>query len=178
MNEKTTKVRKVFNGRLIKVDVLDVKLADGMKARREIVRHPGASAILPRLPDGRFVFVRQFRKPAERELLEITAGTLNKGENPDKCARREVTEETGYQVKMLKKLGKMYTAPGYTDEVIYLYYADLNPVQGASDCDDDEKVTVVYLSAGQVEEAVRKGRIIDSKTLAAWLLFRMKVSRK
>ena len=80
MNEKTLSARTVFDGRLLHVEVLDVELPSGVRSVREIVRHPGASVILPQRPDGQFLFVRQFRKPLERQLLEAVAGTLDPGE--------------------------------------------------------------------------------------------------
>lgn len=167
MNENTVSSQRVFDGRLLKLDALEVELANGQLARREIVRHPGAVAIWARAPDGRFVFVRQFRKAIEQELLEIVAGTLEIGETPEACARRELREETGYAVKTLAPLGSIFTAPGFCTEQIFIFYAELTG-HGAADPDPDEHLEVVLLDAPQWNAMMSRGAVQDAKTLAAW----------
>ena len=147
-------------------------MKDGRRARREIVRHPGAVAVLCRLADGRFVFVRQFRKAIERELVEIVAGTREPGEGPDACARREVQEETGCKVASLERLGCIYTAPGFCNEKIDIYFAGLGRAGGRPRPDPDEHIALVCLSARQVRAMLASGKIKDAKTLAAWLMFK------
>lgn len=172
MHEKTLSSKTVFDGRLLKLDVLEVELEPGTRTVREIVRHPGAAVILPQLPDGRFVFVRQFRKPLETELVEVVAGTLDPGEDPADCAARELREETGYDAGEFRKLGVIFPSPGYTDERIHVYYARLLPARRESSPEKDEKLNVVYLAAERVEEMISNGEIGDAKTLAAWLLYK------
>jgi ADP-ribose pyrophosphatase len=172
MKEKTVISKRKFNGRLIKVDLLKVALANGRYARREIVRYPGAVAVLCRLPGGKFVLVRQFRKAIESALLEIVAGTREPGEGPAACARREVKEETGYEVAKLKLLGWIYSAPGFCDEKINIFFAELNSAGGQPQPDRDEQITLVYLSASRFETMLAAGKIRDAKTLAAWAMFR------
>ncbi|MDD4871752.1 MAG: NUDIX hydrolase [Kiritimatiellae bacterium] len=178
MREKTLKARTVFKGRLLAVEVLDVELECGKRSIREIVRHPGAAVVLAQLEDGRFVFVRQFRKAAEKTILEIVAGGLEKGESPVDCARRELREETGYTARKLVSLGTVYPAPGYTDEVLHLYFAITGRVRGSGSPDEDERLTVEYFTEKQVDRMIRDGRIHDAKTLAAWMLWKAKTSRK
>lgn len=172
MKEKTITSKRKFNGRLIKVDLLKVELENGRHARREIVRHPGAVAVLCRRPDGRFVFVRQFRKAIESELLEIVAGTREPDEGPVVCARREVKEETGYKVSALERLGWIYTAPGFCDEKIDVYFAELGPAAGRQRPDADEQIARACFSSKQVKAMLASGEIRDAKTLAAWTMFR------
>lgn len=167
MQEKTIRSIRVFDGRLIQVDALDIELEPGHKARREIVRHPGAVAVWARAPDGRLVFVRQFRKAIEQELLEIVAGTLEAGETPEACARREIREETGYVAKTLLPLGAIFTAPGFCTERIYIFYAELADGGGA-DPDADERLTVVLLDESEWKAMMSNQAICDAKTLAAW----------
>lgn len=174
MHEKTLSVRRGFTGKLLNLDVVDVELAHGLRSVREIVRHPGGVVILARLPDGRFVLVRQFRKALESVLLEAVAGTLHPGEDPTLCARRELEEETGYQAETLVRLGVIAPAPGYTEERLHLFYATLHPQAGALSPDEDEKIEVVQLTATQVEALMLSGEIWDAKTLAAWFLMKAK----
>jgi ADP-ribose pyrophosphatase len=174
MHEKTLSVRRGFSGKLLNLDVVDVELAHGQRSVREIVRHPGGVVILPRLPDGRFVLVRQFRKAVEEVLLEAVAGTLHAGEDPDLCARRELEEETGYKASTLVRLGVIAPAPGYTEERLYLYFATLCPEAGPLSPDEDEKIEVVPLAPSQIEALMLSGEIWDAKTLAAWYLMKAK----
>lgn len=171
MQEQTIATRAGFEGRLLNVEVLDVRLPDGGRSTREIVRHPGAVVVLPRLPDGRFVFVRQFRKPVETVLLEAVAGTLDPGETPETCARRELLEETGYRATELVSLGRMVPAPGYTSEILHAFYARTAPDAGATSTDHDENIECVTLACDEFERRLDAGDVIDAKTLAVWLLW-------
>jgi ADP-ribose pyrophosphatase len=172
VSERTTRSECVFEGRLLRVERLQVELDGGRESVREVVRHPGAAVVLGKLPDGRFVLVRQFRKPLETELLEAVAGTLHPGESPEACARREVAEETGHAAETLYDLGVIFSAPGYTDERLHVFGARLNEASDGPDPDEDEDVEVVYLAEAEVEARIADGRIGDAKTLAAWLLYR------
>lgn len=172
MIEKTLSTRRAFTGRLLTLDVVEVELEPGVTSRREIVHHGGAVAILARGPDGRLVFVRQYRKPLERELTEVVAGGMEPDETPEQSARREVHEETGYAVKSLMPLGVIYAAPGYTDEALHVFYADLEPTAVASEPDHDERIALVWLDDTEFERGIAAGEWRDSKTLAAWALFK------
>jgi ADP-ribose pyrophosphatase len=171
MNEKTISITPAFTGRLISVETLQVELEPGHRAYREIVRHPGAIAAVARVPDGRFVFVRQFRKPIEREVLEVIAGRKELQERPEDCAAREIKEETGHEVVALHSLGGLYPSPGYVDELIHLFFAELSESAEIPNGDHDERITVEYLTREEFEAMVDGGLIEDAKTLAAWLLF-------
>ena len=123
MREKITHTARVFDGYLIKLDVHKVELPDGKSGKREIVQLPGAVAIVALDADQQTYLVRQFRLAADKIMLEIPAGTLDPGETPEDCARRELQEEIGYVPKNLESLGGIYTAPGYTTEFIHLFLA-------------------------------------------------------
>lgn len=172
MTEETLRSKRVFSGRLLKLEVLRVALDGGRRAWREVVRHPGAVAVLAREPRGRFIFVRQFRKAVETDLLEVVAGTRAAHETPEKCAARELKEETGYAVKKLTHLGYIYTAPGFCNERIDLFLAEVKTKPGRQMTEDDEKITVVLLSSREVKAMIAGHRIHDAKTLALWLLAR------
>jgi ADP-ribose pyrophosphatase len=172
MHEKTLSERRVFAGRLLNVDVVEVELPCGLRSSREIVRHPGGVVILAELPDGRFVFVRQFRKPLETVLTEVVAGTLHAGEDPALCAGRELQEETGYRAAHLERLGTITTAPGYTAERLHVFYARLEEPPQAIRPDEDERIEVVLLNPHDVERMILSEEIWDGKTLAAWCLWK------
>jgi ADP-ribose pyrophosphatase len=170
--ETTLSSTRVFAGRLLNIDLLEVEIEPGVRSRREIVRHPGAIAVIARLPDGRFAFVRQFRKAIERELLEIVAGGLEKNESPADCARREIMEETGHDTLAVVPLGTFYPAPGYTDEILHIFFAELSADSGAHAGDHDERIEVEYRTEAEFNALIDRGEIHDAKTLAAWTLFK------
>jgi ADP-ribose pyrophosphatase len=169
LREETVGSERAFDGSLLHVRVDRVRLADGTEARREVVEHPGAVAILPLLDDGRVVLERQFRQPAGEILWEIPAGTLKPGEDPEECARRELAEETGYSPESLEPLASIYLAPGYSSEIIHLFVARrLRPV--ARNTDHDERVHPVAVEMERVIAMIASGEIRDAKTVCAVLL--------
>ena len=169
--EKTLASQRMYTGRIISVDLVDIELPDGRKAKREVVRHGNAVAILARRPDGKFVFVKQYRKAAEEALIEVSAGGLEAGEDPIEGARRETAEETGYEVTSIKFLTTIICTPGYCEERIHVYFAEISDTPHAQDQDPDENVYPVVLSREEVEDGIRKGTIFDSKTLSAWACY-------
>ena len=169
--EKTLASQRMYTGRIISVDLVDIELPDGRKAKREVVRHGNAVAILARRPDGKFVFVKQYRKAAEEALIEVIAGGLEAGEDPIDGARRETAEETGYEVTSIKFLTTIICTPGYCEERIHVYFAEISDTPHAQDQDPDENVYPVVLSREEVEDGIRKGTIFDSKTLSAWACY-------
>lgn len=168
MKETTLRTERIYEGRIVKLDVMDVRLPDGNEARREIIRHPGAVAIVAADADGSILLVRQYRTAADRILLEIPAGTLHPGEDPLLCAERELQEETGYRPGTLEPLGGIYTAPGYTTEFIHLFYAT-----GLSESrlamDDDEFIEVERRTLPQALAMIDTGEIADGKSVAGLL---------
>ena len=172
--EKTIASRTVFRGRAIQVDVLDIELPDGRRSTREIVRHSGAVAVLARKPDGRFLFVRQYRKAIESAFIEVVAGSLDPGEAPDEAAHRELREESGYLALRMLPLGSIVACPGYSEERLHLFYADIGEKPGATEQDGDENVETLSMPEANVEQAILDGTLQDGKTLACWLLWRMR----
>jgi ADP-ribose pyrophosphatase len=136
-----------------------------------MVRHPGASAIVPFVTDDEILLIRQFRYATGGFIYEVPAGTLHKGEAPEECARREIQEEIGHRAGRLRLLASIFTTPGFTDEIIHLYAAhDLTPVP--QNLDHDEVLTVERVPFTQAIEMVRDGRIKDAKSICALLLAR------
>ena len=136
-------------------------------------RPSSASLSIARRPDGKFVFVKQYRKAAEEALVEVIAGGLEPGEEPEAGARRETAEETGYDVTDITFLTTIICTPGYCEERIHLYFAELSAVAHGQDQDADEDVYPVVMSEVEVEEGIRAGTIFDSKTLSAWLCWKL-----
>lgn len=169
LNETVIASEAAFLGRLVKVYVETVRLPDGQQARREIVRHPGAVALVPLLPDSTVLLVRQYRHAAGQVLLEIPAGTLEPGEDPLQAAARELQEETGYWPGRLERLTAEYTAPGYTTELIHLFLAT-ELIESRLAADDDEFLEVVRLPFAEALRRVEAGEIQDGKTMIGLLL--------
>ena len=172
--EKTLSVKDIFSGRILKLQVEEVELPNGRKSTREIVRHPGAVGVIPFVDDETVVMVKQYRKPVEEYLIEIPAGKLERDENPLECAKRELEEETGYRANLWEYLGFIYTSPGFSDEKIHIYRARYLVKSGNLDKDEDEFLDLVYLKLDEVEGEILSGRIVDSKTLSAFYLNRLK----
>jgi ADP-ribose pyrophosphatase len=166
--EKVLNEQSVFSGRVIKLSVLDVELQDGSQSKRELVKHPGAVAVLPIDAEGNVLLVRQFRIAAGRVLTEVPAGTLNVGEDPLLCAERELQEEVGYRPGKLESLGGIFVAPGYTTEFIHLYLAtDLQEARLEQDA--DEFIEVDRVPFAQVIDMIERGEIIDGKSIVCVL---------
>lgn len=174
--ETVTSSDAVYLGKLINLYVDHVTLPNGSTSIREIIRHPGAVAMVPLLPDHHVLLVRQFRLAANRVTLEIPAGTLTPGEDPLAAAGRELAEETGYRAATFTPLGGQFTAPGYTTEFIHLYLAtDLEPAhQGL---DEDEFLDVVRMPFDEIVQRIVAGDIDDSKTMSAILLAARRLGR-
>lgn len=172
--EKTIRTKKIFSGNIISVQVDDVLLPNGKESKREIVKHPGAVAIIPVTKDGNMIFVKQFRKPLERSLIEIPAGKIEENEDPEITAVRELEEETGFTTDTLTYVASFYTSPGFADEIIHLYYTDqLRPLTERVEGDEDEFVEIVELSLEEAEQYVRDKKIYDAKTMYALLYIKL-----
>lgn len=172
MQEIVTHEERVFDGRVIHLDLLEVTLPDGGTARRELVRHPGAVAIVPLIGED-VLMVRQFRIAAGQVMLEIPAGTLNPGEDPLLCAERELQEETGFRPGVLESLGGIFVAPGYTTEFIHLFLAT-GLIESRLAMDADEFIEPARMPLRDLVAMIERGEIQDGKTIAAAL----KVARR
>lgn len=161
----------MYDGRVLRVAVDEVRLDDGATISREVVLHPGAVAIVPVLPDGRLVLIRQYRHATGGDLWEIPAGTLEPPESPEACAARELAEETGYTADTLTPLGAFFTAPGFCTERMHLFLAtELR--DGVQRPEEDERISVHPLADTEVAAMVEDGRIADAKTLVGWYRYR------
>ncbi|MEH7354063.1 NUDIX hydrolase [Neobacillus drentensis] len=168
LEEKTLQSEEIFSGKVISLHLQDVELPNGKQAKREIIKHPGAVAILAITNDNKVVMVEQYRKALERTIVEIPAGKLEKGEEPAVCARRELEEETGYECEHLELLTSFYTSPGFADEIIHVFLAKgLTKKENAAALDEDEFVNLEELTLEEVEQYVKEQKIYDAKTIFA-----------
>lgn len=163
--EKTIRSKQIFTGNIVHLQVDDVKLPNGKEAKREIIKHPGAVGIIPITKDNKIVLVEQFRKPLEKSILEIPAGKLEPGEDPETTAIRELEEETGYTTEELSFVTSFYSSPGFANELMYIYITDqLEPLDESVDGDEDEFIEIVELSLEEAKQYVEAKRIHDAKT--------------
>ncbi|HCJ09823.1 MAG TPA: ADP-ribose pyrophosphatase [Clostridiales bacterium] len=171
--EERLSSQRVFSGRLIGVRVDEVRLVpDGRTARREVVDHPGAVAVVPLTPGGEVILVRQYRYAVGEALLELPAGTLEPGEDPAACAARELLEETGRRPARLELLASVFSSPGFLSEVVHIYLAELEDEEAGvgPQPEEDERVEVVALPFAAAAAMAREGRLRDAKTVAGLLL--------
>lgn len=158
----------VFRGKMLKIRVDTVALPNGEIAQREIVEHPGAVAMIPVTDDGKVVLVRQFRYPINRVTLELPAGKLEWGEEPEATAARELAEETGLQAGHLERLTEVVVTPGYSNEKIVIYKATgLTKIEAL--CEADEFIDIVEMPLAEAIAMVKRGEILDAKTVVGLL---------
>lgn len=168
--EKTIKRETLFTGKIIEVALDEVALPMGGTAKRELVFHPGGVGIVAITPAEKMLFVRQFRKPLERVILEIPAGKIDPGEgsHPEVTGARELEEETGYRPQKMTKLASMYLSPGFANEMLHLYLAEgLEKVENPRAMDEDEVLEVYELTLDEALERMKTGEICDAKTIYA-----------
>lgn len=164
---------RLYTGRIVDLERDTVRFPDGSTGQLEMLRHPGASAVVPFLDpagddDPRVLLIRQFRHAADGYIWEVPAGRLDQGEPPEACARRELEEETGMRAGRLERLTTIYTTPGFTDERIHLFLATaLEPGSQHREADEFMELHTLHWSA--VLDKVRSGEIVDGKSLVSLL---------
>lgn len=165
LTEKTLSTTTIYDGKVVHLQVDDVLLPNGEKSKRERIKHPGAVAIIPVTPDKEIVFVRQYRKPLEKTLVEIPAGKVEPDEKPEVTAIRELEEETGYTTDTLTFVSSFYTSPGFADECMHIYMStDLQPLREKAAGDADEFIETFTLSLEEAKAYVKDRKIHDAKT--------------
>lgn len=169
VEEKTISSERIYEGRILNLRKDKVCVKDNKTSYREIVEHNGGVALAAVTPEGKMVMVRQYRKAAEKAVLEVPAGKIEKDEDHRLTAERELKEETGYSAGKIKHVTSFYSSIGYSTEVIHLYYAtDLTP--GETDFDDNEAIEILEYDLQELKRMVLDGEIEDAKTIAAILL--------
>lgn len=168
--EKTLNVNKIYEGKILDLENVEVLLPNGKTSKREIVRHNGAVAIIAYKDEDTVLFVEQYRKAVEKVLLEIPAGKIEKGEDLLQCAARELEEETGFKSDHFTYLGKIVASPGFCDEYIHIYKAvDLYPGDETLG-DDDEFISLREIKVDDIKGMIKDGSIEDAKSICAFMM--------
>ena len=168
--EETLSSREIYSGRILKLRIDDVRLPNGHQTKREIVEHSNAVAIIAIDNDDNVLLVKQFRKPVEKELLEIPAGCIEAGEEADDTVHREMREETGYRPQRIERLGGFYSTPGFCTEYLHLYLAtDL--VADKLHAEDTDDIELVRVPLSRIYKLISSGTICDAKSIAGLLLY-------
>lgn len=173
LRETILEKRKVFKGNFLEIENVDVRLPDGKMGNRDCIRHPGAVSILAFNEKGEILLEYQYRTPVDEVICEIPAGKIDKGEDLEAAALRELKEETGYRANKIKKIGEVLLAPGYCDEILTIYKAE-DLVKEETSFDEDERVISFFIGLDEVKEMVREGKIKDAKTLSSLLFLLLK----
>jgi ADP-ribose pyrophosphatase len=161
--------RRVYEGKVLSLDLDEVEEPGDVRAKREVVRHRGSAAILPVHDDGRVVLVRQYRYPVDAYVWELPAGRLDPGESAEAAARRELEEEVGLRPRHLESLAVFYTSPGFCDEVMHLFRA--SGLEGiAARPESDERIETRAFTLEEARDMIRRAEIREGKTLVALLL--------
>ncbi|MGZ5280129.1 MAG: NUDIX domain-containing protein [Pseudobdellovibrionaceae bacterium] len=176
--EKVLSTELVFPGRFLKIWRDDVELPNGFRSFREYIKHPGAALIIPRLPNGKFLMIYQYRHAVGQVFLEFPAGKTDRGETTEQTAARELQEEVGFKPGKLTLLTHIHPVIGYSDEKIDLYLAE-NLVAAQAMQDPDEVLEIIELSADEIADKIWKNEITDVKTQigAFWLFRHLKESK-
>lgn len=162
--EITVKSEKIFEGKILNLRIDTVELENQKYAKREIVEHKGASAIIAINDNEEILLVKQYRKAVEDFLYELPAGLINVAEEPIECALRELREETGYEALAISKIYEFYSSPGFSNEKIYLFKAD-NLQYISTKFDEDEFIEISAVNKIEAKKMLDSGRILDAKTL-------------
>ncbi|MCJ7605642.1 MAG: NUDIX hydrolase [Dehalococcoidales bacterium] len=169
MPEERLSSKRIYDGRVVKLRVDTIRKENGEETIREVIEHDPVIAAVALDNDDTILFVKQYRTPTGKELLEIPAGGVNAGEDPEAAVRREMQEETGFRPGRLVRLGGVYSAPGFTDEYLDIYLAtDLEPDR--LHAEDTDEIVLVRVPLTDVPALVASGKIEDAKTLAALYL--------
>ena len=169
---KVTKSNILFEGKVFDVKLDEIEYdSTGNKGRREVAIHPGGAVVVAITDENKIVMVKQFRYPFQEWVLELPAGKLDDNEDPQNCASRELTEETGYTAENISKLGHIYTTPGFCNEILHIYLAE-NLKPGDHDREEGEEGMEVHeYSIEEIKQKIADGQIVDAKSISGIMMF-------
>lgn len=174
MNFSVTKSEIIFQGKVFDVKVDEIEYnGSGNKSFRQVAVHPGGAVVVPVKDDGKIILISQYRYPHNKVVLELPAGKLEKGEDPLFCATRELTEETGYSSKRISKLGKIFTTPGFCDEVLHIYLAKELTAGDHAREEGEEGMEIFELTLDEIDKKIKNGEIVDAKTISGIYMYKL-----
>ena len=168
LKETQLSTEQIYKGSLLDVRRDEVSLPNGKTSSREYIKHPGAACIIPVLPDGKIALIKQYRYPVQSEMIELPAGKLDPGEEPEDCARRELEEEIGYSAGKLTFVCNIHPAIGFASEIMWIYLAE-DLVKTTENTDHDEFLEIMPTSLAEAVKMVWDGKITDVKTIIGLL---------
>jgi ADP-ribose pyrophosphatase len=166
MNFKVKESNIIFNGHVFDIKVDKIEYNSGNEGVREVILHNGGAVVLPVTDKGKIVLVKQYRYPFDEWMFELPAGKLEKNEDPLTCATRELTEETGYTSHKISFLGKIYTSPGFCDEILYIYLAEHLIAGNHAREEGEDGMEVFEFTLNEVNKMITEGKIVDGKTIS------------
>jgi len=166
MNFTIKKSESIFNGRVFDVKVDHIEYNSGNPGIREVVVHNGGAVVVPITNEGKIVLVKQYRYPFNEWIIELPAGKLEKDEDPLDCATRELTEETGYSSNSINYLGRIYTSPGFSSEILYIYSATNLKAGNHNREEGEQGMEIFEVTLDEVNEMISSGKIVDAKTIS------------
>ena len=167
---KILRSKMIYKGPVFGVRRDEVVEPSGVRAIREVITHPGSVVVLPVLPDGRIILIRQYRHATRQFLWELVAGRIEPGENPRRGAARELIEETGYRAKRFRVFLDVFPTPGFLEERMYILLAE-GLTLGEAEPEEDEKITVKAFTRRELENMMRRGKLRDAKSIAGILYY-------
>lgn len=168
--EQTISSKQIYNGKVLSLRVDEVRINENKTSIREIVSHGGAVCAVGVTSENKILLVKQYRKSFESEMIEVPAGKLDPGELPESAVIREFKEETGYDVKNVKYMTTFNTSPGFSNEVVHLYFLDAT-VKGDTDFDEDEDIEILEHSLEEIKDMIYKREIVDAKTILGVMMY-------
>ncbi len=167
---KILRSKIIYQGKIFGIRRDEVIEPSGVRAIREVITHPGSVVVLPVLPDGRILMIRQYRHAARQYLWELVAGRIDAGESPRKAAARELIEETGYRARKFRIFLDVFPTPGFLEERMFILLAE-GLTAGVAEPEEDEKIVSRAYNRKQLEEMIRRGKLRDAKSIAGILYY-------
>lgn len=166
MNFKIKESKTIFKGFVFDVKVDQIKYDSGNKGVREVILHNGGAVVVPITDEGKIVLVKQYRYPFDEFMYELPAGKLEINEDPKECAIRELTEETGYSSIKVSTLGRIYTSPGFCNEILYIFLAEHLKAGDHNREEGEHGMEVYEFTLDEVNKMITNGEIVDAKTIS------------
>jgi len=179
VNFEIIKSDKIFSGKVIDLKVDEIRYkSSGNHGIREVALHPGGAVVVPITSVGKIILVSQYRYPMNEVVIELPAGKLDKNEDPLLAAQRELKEETGYSSNKIIKLGKIFTTPGFCNEILHIFLAENLLLGNHAREEGEESMKLIELRLDEIEEKISNGEIVDAKTISGIFMYKLFLQAK